>query len=151
MGLVRKGASARTTKSPPMANPDPVREAISDAEAIKLNQSPKRLTICPNQRLRQFALVRISSKYPIEGGMWDTQLLCRRGVVGVKDAQAVWENAVCEFSIGVVFNICFDLMPIAVIIADFFAACTNGQKPTQCFDLRQSVLKFDDKVLLFFF
>jgi hypothetical protein len=58
IGLTRNGASMRTTKRPPTASPEPVREATSDAEAMRLNQSPKRLTTCPYQRFRKSAFPR---------------------------------------------------------------------------------------------
>ena len=43
-----------------MAAPEPVKLAMSDADAIRLNQSPSRLTICPNQRWRKLAFSRTS-------------------------------------------------------------------------------------------
>ena len=62
IGLTRKGASMRTTNKPPTASPDPVSEATSEAEAMRLNQSPKRLTTWPYQRFRKSAFPRKSSR-----------------------------------------------------------------------------------------
>jgi hypothetical protein len=62
MGLTRKGASIRTTNKPPIAVLDPLNWAIREAEAIRLNQSPNRLIIWPNQMKRKFELLRTSSE-----------------------------------------------------------------------------------------
>ena len=50
IGLIRKGASMRTTNRAPMASPEPVSWARRVADAMRLNQSPSKLTIWPNQR-----------------------------------------------------------------------------------------------------
>jgi len=49
---------------------------------------------------------------------------------------------VAELRIGSILNILFDLLPIALIIADLFTAGADGQKPPKGFDFRQGLLKF---------
>lgn len=64
IGLVKNGANIRTTNRLPTAIPDSVSDVIKAIDAMRLNQSPSKLTICPNHSQRKSAFSRMISRYP---------------------------------------------------------------------------------------
>ena len=52
-------------------------------------------------------------------------------VIGIKLFGAFLAASVGKMRLGMIANIGFDLLPISIIVAYFFACCTDGKAPSQ--------------------
>ena len=59
---------------------------------------------------------------------------------------AIGTNAVRKIDIGMFLNIGLDLLPITVVVADFFAGGTDRKQTGKRLDLRQSFGQFLDQL-----
>lgn len=87
---------------------------VGAALAVTGETSPDQL------RLYMWILVRGERNY-------STTVLA--GYLGIEAQAAVGANAVTKFNCGMVAEIAFHLMPIAGVIANFFAGSANRQQP----------------------
>lgn len=52
-----------------------------------------------------------------------------------------------EVRVRVLADVCLDLVPVAIVVADLLAVSADGQQAAQGLDLRQRVLEVMDKLL----
>ncbi len=56
-----------------------------------------------------------------------------------------------ELGFGMLLDVGFNLVPIALVVADPLAGSADGQHAAQCFDFRQRLHVIDNELLLFLF
>ena len=61
--------------------------------------------------------------------------------IGVQSVQALGAYAMCEVGFGMTADVRFDVRPASVLIANFLASGADRQKPAQCLDLTQRLLR----------
>src|SRR5215211_1352154 len=55
---------------------------------------------------------------------------------------AIGTNAMAKAHVGMVGHVALHLMPVVLVVADFFAITTDGQQSVQLLDVRQSAFQF---------
>ena len=72
-----------------------------------------------------------------------------RHVFGVELVGALRTQAVAEFGLGMRTDVGLDLVPVALVVADFLAGHADGQQPAEDLDFREGVFAFRDELLAF--
>src|SRR5262249_51525145 len=72
-------------------------------------------------------------------------------VFRVEPLDAIGANAMGKVGVGMLLNIGLHLLPVAVVVADLFAAGTNREQPAQRFDGCQGIGQFLDQFQAFLF
>ena len=54
-----------------------------------------------------------------------------------------------ETRLGVITDIRFDLLPVALVVADFFACSANRQQSAQRLHAAEGILQFNDQLVFF--